>query len=107
MKSWIHCAALTAVLITAVSGCAPVETQKSCSGDNCVSDSEITHNIELEIGDRAELSGWTITVQTIDGVVYLHGLVDTTPQRDRVEAIARDTRGVKGVQNSIELRNAR
>ena len=107
MKRWVYCAAMTLAFGAVVGGCSSVETDKPCSGDNCVNDREITHNIELEIRGRAELTGWTINVQTIGGVVYLHGLVDTSPQRDLVESIARDTRGVKGVENSIELRNYR
>ena len=107
MKRWIYCAAMTVAFGAFAVGCAPAQTHKACSGENCVSDRDITHNIELEIRGHAELTGWTINVQTIDGLVYLHGLVDTSPQRDLIESIARETRGVKGVQNSIELRNYR
>jgi osmotically-inducible protein OsmY len=107
MKRWIYVAAMTAAIGAMIGGCVPAQTQKACSGENCVSDRDITRNIEQEISSRAELTGWTINVQTIDGVVYLHGLVDTTPQKDLVESIARDARGVKGVENSIELRNYR
>ncbi len=83
------------------------EPQKSCTGDACVSDAEITSTINSSIRERSELTDWTIEVQTIHGVVYLHGLVDTSGQRTLAESIARETRGVQGVENSIELRNSR
>jgi hyperosmotically inducible periplasmic protein len=107
MKRWMYCVAIMLALGSLVSGCATDEPQKPCTGDACVADAEITSNIESSIRERSELTDWTIEVQTIHGVVYLHGLVDTVVQRDLVESIARETRGVEGVENSIELRNAR
>ena len=106
MKRWIYCVAMTLTFGSFI-GCAMDEPQKPCTGDACVADADITRNIETSIRDHKELTDWTIEVQTIDGVVYLHGLVDTGLQRDLVESIARETRGVQGVENSIELRNQR
>jgi hyperosmotically inducible periplasmic protein len=107
MKRWMFCVAMTMTLAALVSGCATDEPQKPCTGDACVSDAEITSVVESSLHERSELTDWTIEVQTIHGIVYLHGLVDTSVQRDLVESIARETRGVKGVENSIELRNSR
>ena len=106
MKHWIHCLVLTTTFGAFAGGCAQ-EPAKPCVGANCVSDAEITANIKAEIARHAELTDWTIEVQTIGGVVYLHGMVDTDPQRRLVEDIARDTRGVMGVENAMELRNFR
>jgi osmotically-inducible protein OsmY len=44
-----------------------------------------------------------IRVQTLDGVVYLYGLVDTAFERELAEAIARETPGVARVVNSIGI----
>ena len=106
MKHWMFCTALTLAFGTCAGGCMN-EPAKPCSGANCVSDAEITANIKAEISRHAELTDWTIDVQTINGVVYLHGAVDTDPQRELVENIAREVRGVKGVENAITLRNFR
>jgi hyperosmotically inducible periplasmic protein len=106
MKRWMCHAVLMLVFVASAGGCMQ-EPAKPCTGANCVSDGEITANIKAEIGRHAELSDWTIDVQTINGVVYLHGLVDTGPQRQIVESIARETRGVTAVENGIELRNFR
>jgi hyperosmotically inducible periplasmic protein len=107
MKRWMFCVAMAMTLDALLSGCATDEPQKPCTGDACVSDAEITSVVESSLHERSELTDWTIEVQTIHGIVYLHGLVDTSVQRDLVESIARETRGVKGVENSIELRNSR
>ena len=106
MKRWIRCLVLTTAFSAFAGGCAQ-ESAKPCAGANCVSDAEITANIKAEIAQHAELTDWTIDVQTIGGIVYLHGMVDTDPQRKLVEDIARETRGVMGVENGIELRNFR
>ncbi len=106
MKRWMLSAALIVTFGTVAGGCME-EPTKPCAGANCVSDAEITANIKAEIGQHAELTDWTIDVQTIHGVVYLHGAVDTDPQRLVVENIARETRGVMGVENAITLRNFR
>jgi len=106
MKPWMLCAALTICFGTFAGGCME-EPTKPCAGPNCVSDKEITASIKAQISQHAELTDWTIDVQTIDGIVYLHGAVDTDPQRLLVENIARETRGVKGVENAITLRNFR
>jgi osmotically-inducible protein OsmY len=106
MKRWT-CSAAVLMLVLFIAGCATDELQKPCTGDACVADADITHAIETSIREHQELTDWTIQVQTINGVVYLHGLVDTGLQRDVVESIARETRGVQGVENSIELRNQR
>src|ERR1700742_2278879 len=104
MKRRMCCTVLTIAFAAFAGGCME-EPTKPCTGANCVSDTEITANIKAEISQHADLTDWTIDVQTINGVVYLHGTVDTDPQRQLVEDIAREVRGVKGVENAITLRN--
>jgi osmotically-inducible protein OsmY len=106
MKIRMLCATLTIAFSAFAGGCME-HLSKPCTGANCVNDSEITANIKAQISQHAELTDWTIDVQTIDGIVYLHGAVDTEPQRQLVEDIARETRGVKGIENGITLRNFR
>jgi osmotically-inducible protein OsmY len=45
-------------------------------------------------------------VQTLNGVVYLYGLVDTDLMREQAEQIARQAPHVKKVVNSIGVINA-
>ena len=66
---------------------------------------QIAEQVRSAIFKRAELAGDDIAVQTRDGVVYLHGLVDTSVERAAVESLAQQTPGVKRVVNALELRN--
>jgi|GEM_PF-5165478 len=50
-------------------------------------------------------SGFLIETQSIDHVVYLHGLVDTYREKMLAQSIASLTPGVSRVVNSIELQN--
>jgi osmotically-inducible protein OsmY len=68
-------------------------------------DARISVDVRAAIFHRAEFAGDEISVQTRDGVVYLHGLVDTNVERAAVEDVAKATPGVKRVVNTIELRN--
>ena len=47
----------------------------------------------------------SIQVQSIDHVVYLHGLVDNYPEKLLVQSLASKTEGVERVVNSLELQN--
>jgi len=68
-------------------------------------DAHISDDVRATIFHHAEFAGDDIAVQTHDGVVYLHGVVDTNVERDAAENLARATPGVKRVVNALELRN--
>ena len=68
-------------------------------------DARISGDVRDAIFHHAEFAGDDISVQTHDGVVYLHGVVDTNVERDAAENLAKATPGVKRVVNALELRN--
>ena len=68
-------------------------------------DARISTDVRDAIFHHAAFAGDDISVQTHDGVVYLHGVVDTNVERDAAENLARATPGVKRVVNALELRN--
>jgi osmotically-inducible protein OsmY len=68
-------------------------------------DRRISTDVRDAIFHHAEFAGDDISVQTHDGVVYLHGVVDTNVERDAAEKLAQATPGVKRVVNALELRN--
>jgi osmotically-inducible protein OsmY len=90
------------LLCLALSSCA---TSGKCGGDACAGDDAITKDLRDQIFNRPELGNSSISVQTIAGVVYLRGLVDTNVEKSTVESMARGIPGVKSVVNSIEMRN--
>jgi osmotically-inducible protein OsmY len=90
-------AALT--LASVLSGCAIFP-----HSNNAPVDQKITDNVERRFGQFAELEAPNlIGVQTINGVVYLHGIVATGLQRAGAESVANEVVGVEKVINSIGI----
>ena len=46
-----------------------------------------------------------VTVEVKDGVVTLSGPVESKPQKDKAEHIAKKVKGVKKVVNNIEIKS--
>ena len=91
------------LLVCLLAGCVAGNGKSGCDA-GCQQDRQITSSIESAMRERASLPDWDVQVQTSAGIVYLHGLVDTIVQKDAIEAIARATPGVVGVENAINLR---
>jgi len=88
-------AALT--VAAALPGCALLP-----QSSNPAADQKITADVETRFGQNAELEAPNLlTVQTIDRIVYLNGLVSTGLQRRDAESVAHQVQGVDKVVNSI------
>lgn len=72
------------------------------TGDR-LSDTEITTKIKAKITGDGDLSPFNINVDTKDGVVTLRGTVKSMDSKQEAERIARDTSGVKEVQNMLQV----
>jgi hypothetical protein len=100
-KYKIRAAVAALIAAAALSGCAvfPRSTNPSV-------DQKITADVKASFRQHAELEPPnSLTVQTINGVVYLHGLVSTNLQRADAESVAGEVRGVRKVVNSIAVDN--
>jgi osmotically-inducible protein OsmY len=91
-------------LTAALSACAAYE---KCGFRGCPGDAQITADVRalLDQHPGAAPPGM-VSVQTLDGVVYLYGVVDTDLMRQEAEGIARQAPHVKKVVNSIGVLNA-
>jgi osmotically-inducible protein OsmY len=69
---------------------------------NC-SDADISAAVRGRIFHVASLPSAYISVSTVNGVVYLHGAVITSVERDAALAAASQVAGVVRVVNSIEI----
>ena|ERR1700690_2238919 len=99
LYAWI----LAAMLAIGLSACAAYRT---CGFSGCAGDAKITADVRAQFDQHPALEAPnSIAVQTIDHVVYLHGLVDTDLERSMADAVARDTPGVARVVNSIAIYN--
>jgi hyperosmotically inducible protein len=70
-----------------------------------VDDSVITAKIKAALVEDSTTKARQIKVKTQHGVVQLSGFVNTSESKQRAEAIATDTEGVKQVHNDLEVRD--
>jgi osmotically-inducible protein OsmY len=95
---------LAACLAWALAGCAPYE---KCGFAGCPGDAQITADVHALFDRHPELGpSGLLSVQTLDGVVYLYGVVNTDLVREWAESIALQARGVRKVVNSLGVSNA-
>lgn len=76
----------------------------SPSTKSLFSDSWITTKIKSAFLEDEIVSGFSIHVETVDGKVYLQGIVDQSEQRYRAKEIAQSTDGVTGVVDLLRVR---
>ena len=66
-------------------------------------DATITAKVKSSIITEPGLDALDINVNTTDGAVTLLGTVDSSERRARAEGIARNTEGVKSVDNKLDI----
>ena len=84
-----------------LSGCALYNTYEKCGVRGCPGDTEITAEVQAQFSHRLDLEPNAITVQTLDHVVYLYGVVSSSLEIGTAESIARKVPHVRGVVNSV------
>lgn len=93
---------LVAVLLTAVAtlaaGCATTQPM-----GQQVDDATITTRVKSTLAADPGVGAFELDVDTTDGVVTLRGSVDDPETSRLAEQLARDVRGVRSVQNRIEV----
>ncbi|HEX3396354.1 MAG TPA: BON domain-containing protein [Steroidobacteraceae bacterium] len=86
-----------------LTACASYE---KCGFEGCPGDAQITADVRALFDRHPELGpSGPLTVQTLDGVVYLYGVVATDLVREEAESIALKAPGVKKVVNSLGVTN--
>jgi osmotically-inducible protein OsmY len=98
-----RCCALAATLILSgpVGGCAAFE---KCGFGGCPGDAKITSDVRSLFEQHAALEPPNLlSVQTLNRVVYLNGVVDTDLERQLAESVAHEAPGVAKVVNSIGI----
>lgn len=97
VRAWPICI----VLISAMGGCA---TYERCGLEGCASDRNVSARVEALLNKHPELGPpGSISVETLNGVVYLNGEVVGGLEKRSVEAIVRQVSGVKRVVNGISV----
>jgi osmotically-inducible protein OsmY len=101
MRRSLCALAFVLILTGTLSGCAVYNTYEKCGIYGCPADAKITADILAQFSKRLDLEPNAITVQTLDHVVYLYGVVSSSLEIDTAESIARKVPGVTGVVNSM------
>ena len=79
-----------------------------CAGPSPVpprDDLAITEAVQARLAADEKTKPFPITVGTTDGVVHVSGSVAKSADRDSVERIARETPGVRSVDNDVRFGN--
>lgn len=71
--------------------------------DTQVSDSAITTKVKAKLTGDPEINPFNVDVDTDEGVVRLSGAVDDWATYEEAEDLARNTRGVKYVENDLKV----
>lgn len=73
---------------------------------NVVTDAWITTKVKSKLTADPQLNPFNIDVDTQDGEVTLSGVVRTQTAKQEAEKLARDTKGVKRVNNELQVRKS-
>lgn len=89
--------------ITLVSaGCAVVRGQETVGA--YVDDASITTAIKAKFVEDKTVDAGAIKVETLNGTVALSGFAKSSTEKAQAEYIARNTKGVREVRNSLTVR---
>ena len=99
--SAIAFALLTGVTIVST-GCSVARDQQTVG--SYVDDTAITTAVKAKMAEDKTVSATSISVETLNGTVQLSGFAKSQAEKDRAESIARTTKNVRAVRNSIVVR---
>ena len=85
-----------------------VEAERVSDSDGInqtLTDAALTARVKTRLLANGETSGFAVNVDSQQGQVTLSGQVDSATERELIYYIAKNTKGVKGVANHIEVTN--
>ena len=95
-------AAAAAITVVTATGCAVARNQQTAG--SYIDDAGITTAVKAKMAEDPTVAATSISVETLNGTVQLSGFAKSQAERDRAESIARNTRHVREVRNSIVVR---
>ena len=100
MKRQIFRAWLLVAMLAALAACGMASAQDKGAGFD---DALITELVRTAINNDPMLGKLNISIETLNRVVHLRGVVDSMAQVDRAGALARGVAGVTAVKNAIRM----
>jgi hyperosmotically inducible periplasmic protein len=105
-----HAVVLGALIALGAAGCASGPLSPTYAGNKQersatqeVSDASLSASIKTKFAADALVKARDIKVDVMRGVVTLSGTVNSSAERDKAIAIARDTRGVTEVKSNLSV----
>ena len=102
MIKFVHAIAFCAVAATTAlmaTGCSVARDQQTVG--SYVDDTTITTAVKAKMAEDKNVSATSIRVETLNGVVQLSGFAKSETEKLRAAEIARTTKNVREVRNSI------
>lgn len=81
-----------------------IQSERRSAGE-VIDDSVITAKVKADLIANTKVKAHEVNVETRDGVVQLSGFVDNAEAKLTAGSIARDVKGVKSVQNDIQVKS--
>ena len=95
-------AAVAGMTIVTATGCSVARNQQTAG--SYIDDAGITTAVKAKMAEDKGVSAAAISVETLNGTVQLSGFAKSQAEKDRAESIARNTKHVRDVRNSIVVR---
>jgi hyperosmotically inducible protein len=95
-------AAMAAATIVTATGCAVARDQQTVGA--YMDDAGITTAVKAKMAEDKTVSATAISVETLNGTVQLSGFAKSQAEKNQAESIARNTKHVRDVRNSIVVR---
>ena len=95
-------AAVAGITIVTATGCSGARHQQTMGP--YVDDAGITTPVTAKMAEETCVSATSISVETLNGTVQLSGFAKSQTEKNQAEAIARNTKHVREVRNSIVVR---
>ena len=94
--------AILAGATIAGTGCSVMRGQETAG--SYVDDASITTAIKAKFVEDKTVDAAAIKVETLNGTVQLSGFAKSQTEKEQAGAIARNTKGVRAVQNNLSVR---
>ena len=95
-------AAVAGITVITATGCSVAREQQTVGA--YVDDAGITTAVKAKMAEDKSVSATSISVETLNGTVQLSGFAKSQAEKNQAESIARHTKNVREVRNSIVVR---
>ena len=97
---WLAAGSLLLAIVLSSSGCTSMTGE---TAGQYVDDSTITATVKSKLVGEKATNLTRVDVETTNQIVSLNGIVESPDQKQRAEQLAMQVKGVKRVQNNLQV----